>query len=293
MSKAPLSWLQAFEAAGRHGSFKAAAEELNVSPSNISHQVRKLENFLGAPLFSRSGRQIELTEEGQTFLPALTAGFQTIRSATPELTPASERLHIGAFPFVANEVVAPNVSDLKARLPRTELRLFTHTDLQALTHVSAEQRLDLVVRYGPANGRFPGLVARKLGDVAVVPVVGPSQQSVKNAEELLALPLIRVLGPFQGWELWQARFAPERSTTEYSLETDSFHAAMLAVERGEGACLAVLPYLSPWVRSGRVRAMPELTLPVPDQAAFAVFAPHQESNPAISAFIDWLKGYLA
>ena len=107
MSKIPLNWLQAFEAAGRTGSFKAAALELNVSPSNISHQVRDLENHLGILLFSRNGRQVALTQEGSSYLPALTAGFHSIRQASPAIKPASSRLQIGAFPFLANEVWHP------------------------------------------------------------------------------------------------------------------------------------------------------------------------------------------
>ena len=288
MDRAPLNWLQAFEAAGRTGSFKAAAEELHVSPSNISHQIRDLEAYLGTLLFSRQGRQVKLTEEGRNYLPGLTQGFQAIRDASPKSRPASRQLHIGAFPFLANEVVTPNIATLKALLSRTEIRLFTRTDLQALTQVHTEDRLDVVIRYGPADGRFPGFLAEKLGDVALVPVVAASAPHISDADVLLSQPWIRVIGPFQGWDLWREAYAPAAEERVYALETDSFHAAMLAVERGEGACLAVLPFLTPWIRSGRVRALHDLTLPVTAQAAYAVWAPYQRANPQIPVFIDWL-----
>ncbi|MEM8768837.1 MAG: LysR substrate-binding domain-containing protein [Pseudomonadota bacterium] len=291
MKRIPLNWLQAFEATGRTGSFKAAAEELNVSPSTISHQVRDLEAHLGTLLFSRSRRQVVLTDEGRNLLPDLTLGFESIRRASTTDRPASTRLHIGAFPFLANEIITPNINALRQVLPGAEIRLFTHTDLDALTRVSTAERLDVVVRYGPSNGRIPGFASRKLADVALVPIAGPAAD-VDGPASLLRQPLIRVLGPFQGWERWLAEFAPEVEHPAYSLETDSFHAAMLAVARNEGVCLGVLPYLSRWIREGKVGALSDLTLPLSDQAAYAVYAPFQASNPLIERFVTWLKDVL-
>ena len=287
MKKVPLNWLQAFEAAGRTGSFKAAAQELNVSPSNISHQIRDLERYLGTLLFSRNGRQVTLTEEGQNFLPELTLGFQNLRNATPDAGTTTNRLHIGAFPFLANEIITPGINTLKRALPDTEIRIFTHNDLQALTHVDPTQRLDVVIRYGPSTGRFPGHTAVKLADLALVPVVGPGVPAVRNAEALLSQPLIHVIGPFQGWQRWQTRYAPS-ARLSFALETDSFHAAMLAVSRNEGASLAVMPYLASWIRQQKVKAIESLSLPIEDHATFAVCAPYQQSNPRIAQFVDWL-----
>ena len=138
------------------------------------------------------------------------------------------------------------MGQLKSLLPNCETRLFTHTDLSALNEINPEKRLHVVIRYGSADGRFAGFLSEKIADVAVVPVVGNSAPSVSDGAELLDLPLIKVIGPFQGWTLWQAHFGLEPTEPNYALETDSYHSAMLAVERGEGACLAVLPFASPW-----------------------------------------------
>ncbi len=291
MKRIPLNWLQAFEATGRTGSFKAAAEELNVSPSTISHQVRDLEAHLGTLLFSRSRRQVALTEEGQNLLPDLALGFESIRRASTAARPTTNRLHIGAFPFLANEIITPNINALRQALPGAEIRIFTHTDLDALTQVSAAERLDLVIRYGPSSARFPGFAAEKLADVALVPIVG-SDTTGNDVGWLLQQPLIRVIGPFQGWERWLAEFAPDSEAPGFSLETDSFHAAMLAVARNEGACLGVLPYLARWISEGKVRALSQLALPLEDQCACAVYAPFQQTNPLIGRCIGWLRDAL-
>lgn len=147
--------------------------------------------------------------------------------------------------------------------------------------------------YGASDGRVPGLVGYEVADVAIVPVQAASAAPIDSVDALLAQPLIHVLGPFQGWTRWQARFCPERALPDFALETDSYHAAMLAVERGEGVCLGVLPQLRPWLRAGRVRALDAFALPVAEQSALAVVAPHQAGRAAVETFVDWLRGELA
>ncbi|HEY0524153.1 MAG TPA: LysR family transcriptional regulator [Stellaceae bacterium] len=74
----PLNSLRAFEAAGRHMSFALAADEIGVTLSAVSHQVRQLEDVLGASLFRRTGRGIVLSDEGRLLLPDLSEGFERI-----------------------------------------------------------------------------------------------------------------------------------------------------------------------------------------------------------------------
>src|SRR4051812_43511310 len=81
----PLSSLRAFEAVARHLSFTRAAEELNVTPGALSHQIRGLEEFLGIQLFERQTRAIALTPQGRSLYPGLQAGFGLIRDAIASL----------------------------------------------------------------------------------------------------------------------------------------------------------------------------------------------------------------
>lgn len=288
MKKAPLSWLQAFEATGRTGSFKAAAEELNVSPSTISHQVRDLEAYLEVLLFSRKNRRIELTTEGKNLLPELTVGFQSIRDASIQQTSKPKRLHIGAFPFFANEIITPNIQALKTLLPETEIRIFTQNNLEALMEINPIERLDLIVRYGSLGQNFSGYHGRQIADLSLMPIVGPGQTPKTDANWLLSQPLIRVIGPFDGWQLWNEKYSGQNSPLHFSLETDSYHSAMLAVARGEGVCLGVMPFISPWISSGKVKAVGELELKLENQAAYAVCATYQQSNEDINIFTNWL-----
>ena len=82
----PLNPLRAFEAAARHGSVSAAARELNVTHGAVSHQIRALEDNLGIALFERSGQRVKLSAQGALLLPTISAAFESIASATAQIT---------------------------------------------------------------------------------------------------------------------------------------------------------------------------------------------------------------
>ena len=206
-STAPLIWLRSFEAAGRLLSFKDAAAEISISPSTVSHQIRDLESLLGFPLFVRSAQGITLTEEGIKYLGPIENGFSLIRSAASVLEVCEPTLRIGAFPFLANEVLAPNLMQLGQRIPGQKISLHTQTQLSLLQSASREQRLDVIVRYGnKTKPHFPGLLSIKLFDITMIPIQSDGAQSVDSADQLMKQPVIRVSGPFDGWSKWAAEY---------------------------------------------------------------------------------------
>lgn len=95
----PLTAIKAFEAAGRHGSFTGAAQELQVTPAAISHHVKMLEGWLGVVLFRRFARGLELTEDGRRYLPRLTSALDEIASVTDDLM-CENRVRPARFPRV-------------------------------------------------------------------------------------------------------------------------------------------------------------------------------------------------
>jgi len=226
-------------------------------------------------------------------LEPLSEGFRHLHDAQLAIGSAAPRLHVGTFPFLASEVLTPRIDALRQRQPDAEIRFFTHTGLERLTETDPALRLDVVVTYGPADGRFPGLVGHKLADVSVLPVLAADAPAPRSVDELLARPLIHVIGPFQGWARSCALHAPGTELPTFAMETVSFHAAMLAVERGDGVRLGVLPQLRPWLRASRVQALTSFELPVEEQAAFAVCAPHQADRAEVRQFVEWLTDQLA
>ena len=140
----PLNALRAFEAAGRHGSFTGAADELNVSHSAISRHVRGLEKRLGVQLFRTRSRGVELTEDGARYLGALTPAFDDIAAATEVFQAETEgKVTINSDPMMAERWLIPRIGAFQDAHPRIDLRLVTSDRLANLEQHEA----DMAVRF--------------------------------------------------------------------------------------------------------------------------------------------------
>ncbi len=121
----PLNALRTFEAAARHLSFKLAAEELSVTPTAVSHQIRGLEDFLGVELFRRLTRALELTSEGEALLPGIQEGLDRFGEAVSEVRrmKPGARLRVVAPPSFAARWLMPRLHQFNERDPNVELYL--------------------------------------------------------------------------------------------------------------------------------------------------------------------------
>src|SRR5688572_7410319 len=109
----PLNALRAFEAAARHVSFKLAAEELCVTPTAISHQIRHLEDAIGHRLFERTPRSITLTEAGQRLFPVLRDGFDLFSRAVADLDETGHAVSVSVTPAFAARLLVPAIVQLQ------------------------------------------------------------------------------------------------------------------------------------------------------------------------------------
>ena len=144
--------LRVFDAAARLGSFKAAAGELGVSPTAVSHQIRSLEEQLSVALFVRRTRRVELTEAGTRLAAATSVAFQQITDALEDLTQSERMLTISTVPAFAALWLAPRLSAFEARHPDISVRVETSTDIVDLNR---DRRIDLAIRYG--DGDYTGV----------------------------------------------------------------------------------------------------------------------------------------
>ncbi len=146
----PLNALRAFEAAARHLSFTLAAEELNVTPAAVSHQVKALEDLLDVPLFHRLTRALRLTDAGQAALPALTDGFDKLLEGADRMRDHCESglLTVSVSPSFGSMWLVPKLERFRSRQPEIEIRI-DGTD--RLVDV-ARGEADVAVRYGMLCG---------------------------------------------------------------------------------------------------------------------------------------------
>jgi LysR family transcriptional regulator of beta-lactamase len=154
----PLNSLRAFEAAARHQSFTRAAVELCVTPAALGHQVKALEERLGAPLFHRLPRGLALTDEGRSLLPVLRDAFDRVAAALARFDDGRGRelLSVGAVGTFALGWLLPRLAAFEAAHPEVDLRLTTNNNRVDI----AEEGLDFAIRFG--DGAWHGTEATLL-----------------------------------------------------------------------------------------------------------------------------------
>lgn len=251
----PLEWLRVFEAAGRHGSFTAAARELGLTQAAISQRIRLLEAHLGRALFVRRPRGVELTADGEAYMPQVAGALGSLRRSTADLFGrARRRVQIAAPLSVATLWIAPRLARIAAELPQLEVSVSTihrSLDFKALG-------ADLEVRFG--DGTWPDARCWELFREELVPA---SARAVwTEGMDWRRLPGIAVAGPRAGWRDWGARFGVE-IPSRTALRVDSFAIGLGACLAGAGTVLASRPLCAPLFAEGRLVALSEHALAMP------------------------------
>jgi len=257
-----LQFLLAFEVAGRLLSFKRAAEELHVTPSAISQQIKLLEDSLGIVLFERLIRGLRLTDAGQAYWKDVNDALTQLRSSSAHLADQYGRsvLRVNIIPFIANEVVIPALHTFQEQNPDIELRIETSPN----TLNVGEEDIDMAVCVG--KGKWSGFVSEKLRDIIVTPVCSPrvaSRANWRSLSDLSGETFIKVSTNPDHWQVLAQSNGLEALSPGNELVFDSYYAAMSAAERGLGIALGFFPLTTSWVSSGR------LVAPFPDRAKVA------------------------
>jgi LysR family glycine cleavage system transcriptional activator len=288
----PLNALRAFEACATIGTFRGAADRLNVTPSAISHQIRQLEALLGVPLFERSTRQVRLTAAGEGYLPSVREALRLIEAATARLTRRVDhrRLTVSAAPSHAMGWLMPRIPRFQLTHPDIELRLDMSIDWVDL-RISD---VDVALRYS-ASGHFPGLVAHHLFDEVIVPVCRPDllAEGDSGPEALLVLPLVEVSYRSGQWSHWFQAAGVEGLTPDPGLVVDYDTVAVEAALDGLGVALVPRPLVTRQVAMGRLRIPFPVRLEGVHSACHLVYPTERRDDPDIASFHAWLKVELA
>ncbi|NRA22174.1 MAG: LysR family transcriptional regulator [Oceanospirillaceae bacterium] len=196
-----LNSLRTFESAARLKSFSQAAQELFVSPSAVSHQIRQLEQRLGVELFVRLDRQVVLSPAGERYYPQVKVGIETLLNATAQLLDKSDDkpavIKMSVVPFFATRWLLPKLEDFRALYPHWQLKMQTSTVASDFT----QEGFDLVIRRG--TGPWPGMVGKLLCHERLAAVCHPNLVArVTSINDLLALPLLINAKVMSEWREW-------------------------------------------------------------------------------------------
>lgn len=280
--------LRAFEAAAHAQSFTKAAQELHLTPSAISHQVKELEEFLGRRLFTRLHRRIELTPEGHVLADRLAGLFNAIAAACEEVSAPSnwQVLTIHSAPSFATKWLSPRLRLFAETHPSIAITITSTAEPVDLTK---DRLTDVCISYGRAI-RKDGLSVYALGEEEIAPMVSPSARArFESGEDVLyGLPLI--FSPLSNltWEQWFQEHEME-SPRGRRLSLDRASLGISAAADGLGVVLESVRLAEPELASGALVRLDATDCPSTWAATHFLSArTYDLEQPKVQSFAQWL-----
>jgi LysR family glycine cleavage system transcriptional activator len=294
-----LDLLRGFEAAARHLSFTAAAEELFLTQSAISRQVQTLEEQLGVKLFERRTRALVLTRAGESYYHEVSKALQQLREATARVRGGTDPLvRVTTTVTFASLWLVPRLARFQSQFADIPVHVIADNVLQDLERDVA----DVAVRYTTEEkaGNSPVM----LFDETVAPVCSPSlarsRKRAQKPEELLLLPLLhyeatQFSAPWLSWEVWLEAMGLESPKGARSLSFSQYDQLIQAAVAGQGVALGRFPLMNELVRQGQL-VMPLRSPPaaITQGRGYWLIVPSRAATrPQVKTFVEWLRSEAA
>ncbi|MEM8979792.1 MAG: LysR family transcriptional regulator [Pseudomonadota bacterium] len=272
----PLTWFRSFEAAARSLSFTTAAEEIGLTQSAVSQQVKSLELRLGVALFLRRPRGLSLTDDGRKLLPQVGAALETLATAAQsfETSPSENLLTVATSVSVAHWLISPNLPEFIALHPDIRIRILTTVwpdDFQTA-------RSDVEIRFG--SEKQVGEDAELLLPNRLVPLRSPAQKGCLEDQIL-----IETVGTSTGWKAWPSDTS---EPLQPSLFTDTYGMALHLASHGNGVALVSELLANHALESGRLEMAHSGSIAAQEGYYLSI----NESVPAGVNFREWLLSLL-
>jgi len=279
-----MTALICFEAAARNSSFKKAAQEMNVTPAAISHQIKALEVDLGCSLFQRRHRSVELTEKGAFLFIAMQRGFETISEAVTQLRDRPETVDV----TIATTTAISSLW-LTPRIPAFWKSHPAITVSQIISDMPVKNgRCDLSVHYG--DPQEDDLECRRLFQDHIVALGTPrfaAEHGIARVDDLLRAPLIHLSGEDTGWTTWADWFAAlgRPSPKGRSFNVNNYMIALQAAQDDVGAVLGWDGLVENLLRDGRLVKLVPDSIRSPGMFYLKM---HPRATAKARLFADWL-----
>jgi len=283
------SALRTFEAAARLGSFKAAAQELFVTATAVSHQVRALESQLNVQLFVRKTRLIELTPAGAELAPVLTRAFLDIRNTLENILSEESAITVSTTASFATLRLVPMLIEFYAAHPEFRVQLDTTTTPLDLIK---ERRVDIAIRYG--HGPYPGLDEIKLLEGTFGAYVSPGMMDLSqglNGVTLIETAWQQNMLAEINWKSWLSA-ADIQLTDPNIVRFEEEQNVLQAAIAGQGAALASSTLVADLVKRNLLIPYQE-KIQLKGAGYTALCLPEQRNTRKMNTFLSWLKASLS
>jgi LysR family glycine cleavage system transcriptional activator len=282
----PFAALRAFHAAAVEGRFRDAAQRLGVTESAISHQIRRLEDFLHTVLFDRSGSGVRLTTAGRRYLEQIDPAIRQIQAATEALLRPTGRnvVRLTLPPSLAATWLIPRLGAFERDYPGLELQLVPTTRVLDLKR----DQVELAVRHG--KGAWPGIEANFLLAETALPVCAPGYPAPgEDASALLERARLIVNARFPDeWEEWARARGLAPPALAAAIELEGIEQALQVAEGGHGLAIGRRPMVDERLAKGTLIA----PFGAGDPTGAAYYLCRTSDPPSAAARRDehWLRG---
>jgi LysR family glycine cleavage system transcriptional activator len=280
----PLASLRVFEAVAAHLSFTDAADALSVTPAAVSQQIKALEGYIQVPLFRRSGRRVEITEEGIELLPAVRAGLEKLESALQQIKHHRRAgpLQITLLASFLQIWLLPRIRSFRRKCPDIELRFHTSRETVDFSRTTNH----VAIRFG--RGNYANVHWEKLLDDWLVPVASPAlikqYGMIERGASLNKFPLLE--SGDEPWRVWAQ--ADEAAAWRSSAPSIADSAGLLAAaEEGLGYALGRWTLVTRALQKGTLRLAGKGALPY-GSAYYFVCPKNFLTLPKVAQFRDWI-----
>lgn len=280
--------LAVFEAAGRLGSFTAAAAELGMTQPAVTRQIRQLEATLRFDLFRRTANRSELTEAGRALLRQVSIGFSTIEAAIGDLSTHGDVFVLACNPGLAQQWLVPRLGQLQEALDGHELRLWLFNRDDEL----ATGPFDAAIRVG--DGNFSGVDSRLVFPESVFPVATPalaaklSLKRKSKPKDLLSAPLLHMDDgdrPWMSWAKWFNSFGVNLPRRSGRVLFNNYPMVLQQAVAGHGVALGWRYLVDDLIDDGvLVPVGPE----VASDRGYYVTWPESSPSQTVRALTEWL-----
>jgi DNA-binding transcriptional LysR family regulator len=284
-----LGALQCFDAAARELSFTRAAEELNVTQSAVSRQIRLLEEFLGRALFHRIKQRLVLTEAGEAYARDIRDVLDKAEAATLALmaySGTSGALNLAILPTFGSRWLVPRLGSFTTRYPEIQLNLLTR--LKPFDF--AKEEIDVAIHFGDTS--WPGVEYHWLMGEETVPVCAPSlleNHVLTGPADLAGFTLLQQTTRPQAWLDWFEAVGVQAQNTGKGPRFEQFYMVIQAALAGLG--MAVLPLFLVQEELASGRLVVAINHPVKSRNAYYLVHPKSKHDAyPIQVFRDWILG---